>query len=102
MTGRKTARLLFFGAVVAGGFGLGTPAWSQTSGGTYTGVTPPQLSAQQTGTAQVRAATVTTTDAHSSGLAVTGTDALELAAIGLILVGAGTALQCSVRVRRSS
>lgn len=101
MAGRKMSRLLVFGAVAGAAIGMGPAAWSQTSGGTYTGVTPPQLPAQQAGSVQARAATVTRTESASS-LAVTGTDALEMAAFGLLLVGSGTALRWSSRARRSS
>ena len=100
----KSWRLVGCGAILAVSLGIGTPAWAQTSGGTYTGVAPPQLSSHQIGdtpTVAVAAAHTQSADTPSS-LAFTGSDALELAAIGLVLIGSGSALRWSARARRKS
>jgi hypothetical protein len=93
---RRVVCCAVFGVV---GVGAGVPAWAQTTGqGTYTGVTPPQLGSQQTGVAPAQAALV---DRQSSQLPFTGSDVVELAGIGVVLIGSGALLRRSARARRS-
>ena len=93
--GRWAASGLVFGAV---SLGVVAPVAAQTvDPGTYTGVTPPQVGSVQTGVASVQLAAPTS---DTSSLPFTGTDAVELAAVGVVLIGGGFVLRISVRRRQ--
>jgi hypothetical protein len=77
----------------------GAPAWAQTTGGgTYTGVTPPQLGSHQT---VVAPAQVEVTRSQSSELPFTGADVVELVGAGVVLIGTGALLRRSARLRHA-
>jgi hypothetical protein len=85
-----------FGAV---SLGVVAPVAAQTADpGTYTGVTPPQVGSVQTGVSPVEVAFQG--GSQPSSLPFTGTDAVELATIGVVLIGGGVVLRVSARKRR--
>ncbi|HEX3539971.1 MAG TPA: hypothetical protein VHT75_05950 [Acidimicrobiales bacterium] len=94
--GRWAAPGLVFGAM---SLGVVAPVAAQTADpGTYTGVTPPQVGSVQTGVAPVE---VAFQGSQPSSLPFTGTDAVELATIGVVLIGGGVVLRVSARKRRA-
>jgi hypothetical protein len=97
---QNARRLMWCAAViVALCLGAGVPAFAQTAAQpTYTGVTPPQLGSQQSsGAAAVQ---VAVPNAPRSQLPFTGSDVIELAGVGVGLIGVGAVLRRSGRARR--
>lgn len=70
-------------AIVAASLSVGSPAWSQAQ--TYTGVTPPVVSADD----NAPRTTPSTAPAGRGDLAVTGADVMEMVAIGAFATSAG-------------
>jgi hypothetical protein len=96
---KNVRRVMVCTIFAAVGFGVGAPAWAQTSGqGTYTGVPTPQLGGQQVGGVVAQPATL---QSKQSTLPFTGSDVAELAGIGVVLIGTGALLRRSARGRRT-